>query len=56
VESLTVRNGTELIGFCFTSQDGNSLLSSIAATLWFMYPDSREERLDVIRPFLFREV
>ena len=56
VESLTVRNGNELVGFCFTSQDGNSLLSSIAATLWFMYPDSRETRLDAIRPYLFKEV
>lgn len=56
VESLTVRNGNELIGFCFTSQDGNSLLSSLAATLWFMYPESREERLNAIRPYLFREV
>ncbi len=56
VESLAVRNGTELIGFCFTSQDGNSLLSSIAATLWFMDPETREERINAIRPFLFREV
>lgn len=56
VESLAVRNGNELVGFCFTSQDGNSLLSSIAATLWFMYPESREERLDALRPYLFREV
>lgn len=56
VESLAVRNGNELVGFCYTSQDGNSLLSSIGATLWFMYPDTREERLDALRPYLFREV
>ena len=56
VESLAVRGGNELVGFCFTSQDGNSLLSSIAATLWYLHPDSREERLDVLRPYLFREI
>ena len=31
--TLTVRKGRELYGFCFTPQDGNSLLSSIAAAL-----------------------
>ena len=34
VQTLNVRNNTEITGFCFTPQDGNSLLSSIAATEW----------------------
>ena len=56
IETLAVRNGTELVGFCFTPQDGNALLSSIAATLWYLHPDGFEDRIDVIRRFLFEEV
>jgi len=55
-ETLTVRNGTELVGFCFTPQDGNALLSSVAATLWYLHPEGFEDRIDVIRHYLFREV
>ena len=56
VETLAVRGGTELVGFCFTPQDGNALLSSVAATLWYLYPDGFEDRIDVLRRYLFREV
>jgi len=56
IESLTVRDGHEVIGFCFTPQDGNSLLSSIAATLWYLYPGGFEDRIDIIRPYLFQEL
>lgn len=56
VETLTVRNGNELIGFCFTPQDGNPLLSTLSATLWYLDPATVEERLDVLRPYLFQEV
>ena len=55
VETLAVRGGTELVGFCFTPQDGNALLSSIAATVWYLHGDVGE-RLQVLRPFLFQEV
>ncbi len=41
---------------CFTPQDGNSLLSSMAATLWFLYPDSYEERLSPLKPYFFSEI
>lgn len=56
VESLTVRDGHEVIGFCFTPQDGNSLLSSVAATLWYLYPEGFEDRIDILRPYLFQEL
>ncbi len=55
-QSVTVRDGNEVIGFCYTPQDGNSLLSSIAATLWYLHPDGFEDRIDVLRPYLFAEV
>lgn len=54
--TVAVRNDREVVGFCFTPQDGNSLLSSIAATLWFLDPVSLEERIDCLRPYLFQEV
>ncbi|MBM2806205.1 MAG: hypothetical protein HW419_4098, partial [Deltaproteobacteria bacterium] len=55
-QSLAIHNDKEIIGTCFTPQDGNSLLSSIAATLWFMYPDSYEEKLAPVRPYFFSEI
>jgi glyceraldehyde-3-phosphate dehydrogenase (NAD(P)) len=54
--TLAIRGEHEVVGFCFTPQDGNSLLTSLAATLWFLDPESLDRRLDVIRPYLFQEV
>ena len=55
-QSLAMRGDKENVGTCFTPQDGNSLLSSIAASLWFMYPDSYEEKLTAVRPYFFSEI
>jgi len=56
--TLKMRRGRELYGFCFTPQDGNSLLSSIAAALWFIDPgyESVGQRLEPIRRWLYREI
>ncbi|HSS44597.1 MAG TPA: hypothetical protein VLO07_04575 [Thermoanaerobaculia bacterium] len=55
--TLAVSGDRELIGFCFTPQDGNSLASSIAAALWLMDPEfDRRERLSVLDRFFFREI
>jgi glyceraldehyde-3-phosphate dehydrogenase (NAD(P)) len=54
--TLAVRDNHEVIGFCFTPQDGNSLVSSVAATLRFLDKDTVDERLQVLRPYLFQEV
>ena len=54
--TIKVRNGNEVFGFCFTPQDGNSLLSSIAAALHILYPDEYEEKIKTLSPFLFEEV
>jgi glyceraldehyde-3-phosphate dehydrogenase (NAD(P)) len=57
VPTLTVRDGHEITGFCFTPQDGNALLSSIAATAWLMYPDTCEQRIhQFVYSYLFDEV
>ena len=54
--TLTMKGDREVVGMCFTPQDGNSLLSSIAATLWFLYPDSYEQRLEPLKPYFFGEI
>ena len=56
LDTLAVRGGNELVGFCFTPQDGNPLLSTVAATLRLIDEDSMERRLDVLRPYLYTEV
>ncbi len=54
--SLHVRNGSEVLGFCFTPQDGNSLLSSVAATERALYPESYQEKLQPLVSTLFKEI
>jgi glyceraldehyde-3-phosphate dehydrogenase (NAD(P)) len=58
VPTIAVRHGREIYGFCFTPQDGNSLLSSIAAALWRIDPnwDSVSERLAPLKRWLYREI
>jgi glyceraldehyde-3-phosphate dehydrogenase (NAD(P)) len=55
--TVTVHGDREVVGFCFTPQDGNSLASSIAAALWICDPDfDHGERLSVLDRFFFREI
>ncbi len=56
--TLAVRNQREVYGFCFTPQDGNSLLSSIAAALWQIDPDpdSVAQRLRPLSRWIYREI
>ncbi len=55
-QSLAMRGEREIVGMCFTPQDGNSLLSSIAAALWFLFPDSYEERIEPLKTYFFSEI
>jgi glyceraldehyde-3-phosphate dehydrogenase (NAD(P)) len=54
--TLMVRNATEVVGYCFTPQDGNSLLSSVAGATWFLYPDDYEERVQCLQAYFTDEV
>lgn len=56
MSTLTVPSPRKIVGFCYTPQDGNSLLSSIAATLRYIDASKLDERLDVLRPYIFREI
>ncbi len=55
-ESLMVRDGHDIYGYCFTPQDGNSLLSSVAAALWLIDPKTSDDRLQCLSPYFFDEV
>jgi glyceraldehyde-3-phosphate dehydrogenase type II len=56
-ESLHIsEDGRQVTGFCFTPQDGNSLLSSVAATVWALYPETYEKIVQCLQPFFFQEV
>ena len=58
VPTLMVRKKRGIVGFCFTPQDGNSLLSSVAAGLWAMEPDWEDvaRRLEPIRRWVFTDI
>ena len=54
--TMTMPNDKRIVGFCFTPQDGNSLLSSIAASIRMIHPKDWERRIQVLKPFFFDEV
>jgi glyceraldehyde-3-phosphate dehydrogenase (NAD(P)) len=56
VDTISVKDEHEVIGFCFTPQDGNSLLSSVAAASWLLDPSTYEDRIQCLRPYFFKEV
>lgn len=56
MSTLTVPSPRRVVGFCYTPQDGNSLLSSVAATLRYLDESKLSENLDVLRPYIFREI
>jgi glyceraldehyde-3-phosphate dehydrogenase type II len=49
-------DGKKVTGFCFTPQDGNSLLSSAAAALWFIDPENYHDKLQYLSQFFFSEI
>ena len=55
-QSLHVRNDHEVFGFCFTPQDGNSILSSISAAERFLYPHSYENKIQCLNELFFEEI
>jgi len=56
IPTIHVVNDTEVVGFCFTPQDGNSILSSVTMAERFLYPECWEEKIKCLWPFLLQEV
>ena len=55
-DSINVKDGHEIAGFCFTPQDGNSILSSIAATVKFLNPHSYQDKISSLDSFFFQRI
>ena len=55
-DTLHVKNEHEIYGFCFTPQDGNSILSSISAAEHFLYPHSYEDKIQCLNELFFEEI
>lgn len=60
-QAVIIRNSVEVspdghtvFGTCFTPQDGNSLLTSAVATLWFLDPKTWRKKMDIFTPYLHR--
>ena len=56
IPTVAVPSARKIVGFCYTPQDGNSLLSSIAATLRYLDASTIDEKLEVLRPYMFQEI
>lgn len=56
ISTVAVPSPGKVVGFCYTPQDGNSLLSSVAATLRYLDPRKLDENIEVLRPYIFREI
>ncbi len=56
VPTLLVRDQHEVVGFCFTPQDGNALISSVAAATWFVHPETYDRKLQCLQDSIFDEV
>ncbi|MFH1262345.1 MAG: hypothetical protein V1495_02735 [Pseudomonadota bacterium] len=54
--TIDVVGEREVVGWCFTPQDGNSLLSSVSATEFFLNPTDYEKRIQCLKTFFFSEV
>jgi glyceraldehyde-3-phosphate dehydrogenase/erythrose-4-phosphate dehydrogenase len=54
--TISVPGPRKVVGFCYTPQDGNSLLSSVYATLRYIDPKAADEQVEVLRPYIFREI
>ncbi len=55
-QTLNVRNEHEIAGFCFTPQDGNSILSSIAAAERFLYPHAFDDKIQCLSDLFFTDI
>lgn len=48
--------GPYIVGYSFTPQDGNSLLSSVVAAERLLYPDAHKEKIQCLKALVFKEV
>ena len=54
-QSIHVKDNT-LTGYCFTPQDGNALLSSVAGTVQYYFKDNWQEKMKVFDRYIFKNI
>ena len=54
-QSLHVKDNV-LTGYCFTPQDGNALLSSVAATIQYYYKNDWQKKMEVFNRYIFKNI
>jgi len=54
-QSLHVKDNV-LTGYCFTPQDGNALLSSVAATIQYYYKNDWKKKMEVFNRYIFKNI
>ena len=54
-KSLHVKENT-LTGYCFTPQDGNALLSSVAGTVQYYYKNNWKEKMNIFDRYIFKNI
>ena len=54
-QSLHVKDNT-LTGYCFTPQDGNALLSSVAGTVQHYYKNDWQKKMEVFDRYIFKNI
>jgi len=54
-QSLHVKGNT-LTGYCFTPQDGNALLSSVAGTVQHYYKNDWQKKMEVFNRYIFKNI
>ena len=54
-QSLHVKDNV-LTGYCFTPQDGNALLSSVAGTVQHYYKDNWTEKMKTFNRYIFKNI
>jgi len=55
VNSLHVKQ-KDLTGYCFTPQDGNALLSSVAAAMHYFYKEDWQEKMSIFDRYIFKDI
>ncbi|HJL73845.1 MAG TPA: hypothetical protein QGF08_03250 [Candidatus Marinimicrobia bacterium] len=55
-QTLNVRNEHEITGFCFTPQDGNSILSSITAAERFLFPHAFDDKIQCLAELFYSDI
>ena len=54
-QSLHIKDNT-LTGYCFTPQDGNALLSSVAGTIQYYDKDNWKEKMKLFNRYIFKNI